>query len=875
MSPRAGLRVGLMARALLLTAALIPLKTLYAQDGPNQDGPLQPGEAYVTRFSGTAPGPGGAPVIDPNGTSGGIIDVRAPRQPPAGQHWVDAPKRQLVTASQVGQVFGVVLDDARPPNVYLTATSAFGLHRAGNDWMPGMWGQDGGPGTVYRLDASTGYAPRAFARIMLNGRRNTGAALGNIAYDRTNKQLFVSDLETGMIHRIRAADGGDLGHYDHGTEGRTNFTNVADGQHMNLPAIAFDPNSSARIGNCPSRFDNSPQCWNFALTGRRVWGVGVHRDVVKNEARLYYSVWSGPAFGQSSQWNQMTDDNKRNSVWSIRLGPDGGFDTSDVRREFILPDFFVNPDDIARAGMSQPVSDIAFAECSQRPVMLISERGGIRNLGLAAQNPFASPHEARALRYELDDKGAWRAVGRYDVGFYDRGRDGAPFMHANCAGGAAFGLGYNSNWVADPGKPNQFVWISGDSLCSPEGPCNFPGTGQAAAGAAPQQAALQNGGDPSYVDGIQGMAENMFEEVAPESAFGQAAPSSEAARAAGPNQSYLIDTDINIGDEGNVNQDELARNDATKIGDVAIYQVCEPPTSYTYLVVQPPPDHPSDVSHARLSSHGRETSHYRWGSHDPYWSHNRWGSHYEYWSHNRIGSHNRERSHWRWGSHERQRSHSQWGSHDRARSHYRDGSHNREQSHRSTGSHNAEQSHRAKGSHDRDLSHRNTGSHNADQSHRASGSHNADQSHRASGSHNADQSHRQSGSHNADQSHRQSGSHNADQSHRQSGSHNAAESHRASGSHNAASSHRVTGSHNAAESHRPAGSHGAAASHRPAGSHSAAASHRPAGSHSAAASHRPAGSHSAAASHRPAGSHSSASSHRASGSHSRASSHRK
>ena len=59
------------------------------------------------------------------------------------------------------------------------------------------------------LDASTGYAPRVFSRIMLNGRRNTGAALGNIGYDRTNKQLFVSDLETGMIHRIRAADGCD------------------------------------------------------------------------------------------------------------------------------------------------------------------------------------------------------------------------------------------------------------------------------------------------------------------------------------------------------------------------------------------------------------------------------------------------------------------------------------------------------------------------------------------------------------------------------------------------------------------------------------------------------------------------------------------
>ena len=82
-------------------------------------------------------------------TQGSIIDLRSPRMPPLGQHWVDEPQRKPVTAGQVGQVFGVALDDANPPNVYLTATAtaAFGLHRAGNGWMPGMWGP-GGPGAV-------------------------------------------------------------------------------------------------------------------------------------------------------------------------------------------------------------------------------------------------------------------------------------------------------------------------------------------------------------------------------------------------------------------------------------------------------------------------------------------------------------------------------------------------------------------------------------------------------------------------------------------------------------------------------------------------------------------------------------------------------
>ena len=57
--------------------------------------------------------------------------------------------------------------------------------------MPGMWGSGGGPGTIYRLGPSTGYRPQPFAQITLGGRPNSGAALGNIAYDRWNRQLYV------------------------------------------------------------------------------------------------------------------------------------------------------------------------------------------------------------------------------------------------------------------------------------------------------------------------------------------------------------------------------------------------------------------------------------------------------------------------------------------------------------------------------------------------------------------------------------------------------------------------------------------------------------------------------------------------------------
>jgi hypothetical protein len=804
MSPPVPLRPTGMTfvRAVLLTTtiALLPTVPALAQDA------MQPGEAFVTRFSGIQPSVNG-PAIDTNGTVGSIIDVRSPRTPPLGQHWVDEPQRKPVTAGQVGLVFGVTLDDANPPNIYLSATSAFGLHRSGKDWMAGMWGQGGGPGTIYRLDASTGYAPRVFSQVSLNGRPNSGAALGNIAYDRANKQLFVSDMETGMIHRIRAADGADLGVYDHGTQGRAGFVNAENGERTSLPPIAFNTNSRARIDDCGAKFDNSPQCWNFAASGRRVWGLGVRRDAMTSESRLFYSVWSSPAFGQPG-WNQASDDDKRNTVWSVRLGPNGGFDTTDIRREFILPDFFERHADVARAGFSQPVSDISFSECGQRPVMLVAERGGIRNLGLGAENAFANPHESRALRYEVDDKGTWRPVGRYDVGFYDRTKEGAPYMRANCAGGIAFGLGYDANtWVADQSKPDQFVWTSGDKLCSREDPCNLPSGQQAEAGSEEaQQAAVRTGGDGSEVSGIQGLSEGAFEALAAETAFGRTPPTGGSS-AGGPNQAYMIDTDVNVDANGRIIEAELARNDATRIGDVAIYQICEPPKSYAFIPWTAPVAavHADDVSHARLFSHGRAGSHYRWGSHDPYWSHNRWGSHHQFWSHWRFSSHTRERSHYRHSSHHRDRSH------------YRDGSHHRERSHWKDGSHNRERSHYKDGSHDRVRSHDKNGSkeHSTERSHykNSSKDHSTERSHwkHSSQGHTTERSHARSSS----STHVPVGSHSLPASHTPLKSHSNASSHghRPVGSHSSTSSHNRSGSNVIKKQHVPVGSHGSAASH--------------------------------------------------------------
>jgi hypothetical protein len=580
-----------------------------------QQGPLQPGEAVVTRFSGTGAVevPGGvATVINPDGVSASIVDLRSPGRPPQGDHWINEPQRPLATASQVGQVFGVAIDNEGAPSIYLSATSAFGLHRSADNaqWLDGLWGTGGGPGTIYKLDAQAGYLPRPFANVTLNGRPNTGAALGNLAYDRWNRQLFVSDLETGMIHRIRASDGTDLGHYDHGVQGRANFLDAESNQQRRLAPIPFDTRSQARIADCPSgQFQYSPECWNLAPNGRRVWGLGVGRVAAGGEIRLYYSVASAPDLGESASWSALPEDEKRNSVWSIRIGPGGSFDTSSVRREFTLPDFFFGPQDVARAGLSRPVSDISFPVCTDRPVMLVAERGGIRNLGLDNEYPFATPHESRALRYELHQDGVWRPVGRYDVGSYNRLAEGAPYLFANCAGGIAYGYGYNPSWTVDQRQADQFVWMSADALCSPKGLCRAPSTG-----------GTPTEGDPSEVHGIQGLNESTFAELAPTTAF---SPITQASgyrgESVGLDQSYFIDTDINVDASGNLIDEELTRNDATKIGDIAIFEICEAqPAGFVPVMAPPPvmiyePGHSPDASHARWASHRTQYSHYRYG----------------------------------------------------------------------------------------------------------------------------------------------------------------------------------------------------------------------------------------------------------------------
>jgi hypothetical protein len=797
---------------------------------------IQPGEGYVTRFSGVVHKEQGKNVIDPNGTVGSIIDLRYPKRPPDGSHWIDEPQRVPIKASEAGQVFAIAIDN-NSGDIYVGATAKFGLHlNDDKSWMEGMWGKNGDAGTVYLLQADNDYQPQIFTHVTLNGRKNTGASLGDVVYDANHKQIFVSDLETGMIHRYAGVSGEELGYFDHGVTGRSRFLDKDTGKHSALASVKFDINSAANIKNCEHKLEDTTSCWNLAKSGRRVWGLGLYST--KDDTRLYYAVWSG--------------EDKNNSIWSVGLDQKGDFNLKDIQREFILP--------MKSSDNSLQISDIAF---SIEGEMLIAENGELRNLGLDADEPFSRPFDSSLYIYTQNQKGLWTQLGRYNVGNLSKQTDEEQPQYNSSAGGTDFGYGYTDQYVIDLTKRDEFVWVTGDALCSPEGPCYEEST--------------KTFSDSDEVHGLQGM---------PKSSYGDdnfIIPT------------YLIDTDINLLADGKKSPAEAQKNDATFIGDVEIAKkeatIPVPETSVVPIhntqISGISPTHYRLESHNRLGSHQRQFSHYRSASHEILYSHHRFGSHhrldshYRLWSHDRVyshqkySSHTKYASHLKFGSHDRKASHLKWGSHDRKASHLKIGSHNRKASHLKIGSHDKKASHLKIGSHDKKASHLKIGSHDKKASHLKIGSHDKKASHLKIGSHDKKASHLKIGSHDKKASHLKIGSHDKKASHLKIGSHDKKASHLKIGSHDKKASHLKIGSHNKNESHLKWGSHDKRASHLKIGSHNKNESHLKWGSHDKRASHLKIGSHNKNESHLKWGSHDKNASHLKMGSHDKNASHLK
>jgi hypothetical protein len=432
------LRRAARARELCRAAAVLIAVHLLAGVASAQPSPgiYKPGDAAVTGFSGAVrpfeiePGqdPDLRTFIDPDGPSLRIVDLRRMGGPPEAQ-LVGAPKPFTVNARWIGQVFGVALDDRAPANVYVAATSAYGLSivAAGPDgqpqrvrlggngvrFMPAQWGQDGGPGSIWKIDGVTG-AVGLFANVATGGRPNSGAALGALSYDPATKSLFVSDRETGLIHRF-GANGADLGVFDHGVAGNT----AIGGTPVEMAA-------AAGVDLASPQFDSArPETWGYAAPARRVFGLAVR------DRRLYYAVAEGL------------------TIWSVGLAADGSFGT-DARLELAVP---------PSAGPTE-ISKITFDEQGR---MYLAERPA--PTGAQDLETLSLPSIGRVLRYTkigVTERGQpiWQPTpDDYAIGFPETFRNGN--------GGVAIGYDYDFGGVINPASCGGFLWTTGERLRQP------------------------------------------------------------------------------------------------------------------------------------------------------------------------------------------------------------------------------------------------------------------------------------------------------------------------------------------------------------------------------------------------------------------------
>ena len=434
--------------ALGLLSALFFLPS-YGSAGAADRPLMKPGNIAVTGFSGvTFPQGGFKPgvdpldetFIDPDGITLRIFNVKVAGQAAQGQ-LVNTPPPFEVPARKIGQVFGLAYDNGTlvpgrsdgkrtVPNLYVTASTLHGLQvvipdndgdgrperikkgQPGARFMRGQHGFElgGGPGSIYKIDGVTGEVS-LFASVVLDGVANSGAGLGNIAFDPLHQQLLVSDLDTGMIHRFDL-QGNDLGHFDHGVNGRPN---------NGLDALPDDPTNRMDIES-PAFDAQDPETWGMTDPNRRIYGLAVKNN------RLYYAVLGGL------------------QIWSVGFAHDGSF-LNDARWELDV-----------KSETAFPVTDMAF---DRKGFLYLAQRGTVENA--YDYSRFATPGKAQVLRYhrevpdDLSTPSVWVSVpAEYAIGF--------PDGHRMTLGGIDLGYGYDQKGIRRSYSCDGMLASTGEEL---------------------------------------------------------------------------------------------------------------------------------------------------------------------------------------------------------------------------------------------------------------------------------------------------------------------------------------------------------------------------------------------------------------------------
>lgn len=338
--------------------------------------------------------PGAVAVVTQQGFVGGldsveVVDISNQGSAPIGSNWNAA---QLYTFlnntnwsfTELGSVFGVALDDEG--NIYVAHSSAYGdsFNQCAGPITPGdglgmisanTANPNGRPGSIYKIASATGVAsffaalPNASDPAYVGGPYPANGSesypgLGNLCFDCTSANFYVSNHEDGRIYRLNKS-GVVLSTYKHAT-------------------------GTIASGGAPDANDPGPGFIPMAphpVTGRgqRVWAVQT------SSGRLYYSVWREQNCPQPSGdiWIGA------NEIWSVDLvdsGPNAGEfvpGTEQLEIDMANYPFFGS----GVLGSSSPVSDLSFSpDCC----MLVGERS-------MTNDTIADAHESRLLEFCYDD----------------------------------------------------------------------------------------------------------------------------------------------------------------------------------------------------------------------------------------------------------------------------------------------------------------------------------------------------------------------------------------------------------------------------------------------------------------------------------------
>ncbi len=338
-----------------------------------------------------------APVI-------ALFDVRDP-VPSAvlGSNWA-APKQMFSQGDAIncGQVFGLAID--KNESIFTTASTMYGsaINTPGFTWGPG------GAGAIYRFTYVNGqWLYDIFAMLP-----NSGSGLGNITYDKTHDQFFVTNHHDGYIYRIP----------NQVYPNTSSFIDIYDYQGSNwFPGITYKQ--------------------DFVPLGERLWGIGYNAI----EDKLYYSIWNednGVNRNSTSVFNE---------IRSIQILPTGAFDPSAEQPEFKLPTYVLPPPNVAT--YSNPVSDIEFSEKGD---MVVAEKVMLDDIGDAKTLSGSLGHRARIFQYK-GGSGNWLINPPPQIYI------GNANSNENSAGGVDYGYKDLSNGGQLIGC-DELIWGTGDAL---------------------------------------------------------------------------------------------------------------------------------------------------------------------------------------------------------------------------------------------------------------------------------------------------------------------------------------------------------------------------------------------------------------------------